>query len=90
LQLNTHIPALAELLQVRARQKMLDAFGDSLIDAINSVTGRLHTSFLVAGAHSGRFTARGPNLQQSPKLREAGFRKIFAAPPRQLVMAFVR
>jgi DNA polymerase I len=88
LQLNTHIPALAELLQVRARQKMLDAFGDSLIDAINSVTGRLHTSFLVADAHSGRFTARGPNLQQSPKLREAGFRKIFAAPPRQLVMAF--
>jgi DNA polymerase I len=76
LQLNTHIPALAELLQVRARQKMLDAFGDSLIDAINSVTGRLHTSFLVAGAHSGRFTARGPNLQQSPKLREAGFRNI--------------
>ena len=87
LQLNNHLPALNELLQVRALQKLIDAFGDSLIDAINPVTGRLHTNFLIAGACSGRFTARGPNLQQMPKLREAGFRKIFAAPAGQLVMA---
>ena len=87
LQLNTHLPAIAELLQVRAMQKMLNAFGDSLLEAINPVTGRIHASFLIAGAHSGRFTARGPNLQQSPKQREAGFRKIFAAPVGQLVMA---
>ena len=88
LQINSgDIPALAELLQVRALQKMIDAFGESLLEAINPVTGRLHTSFLIAGASTGRFAARGPNLQQSPKQREAGFRKIFAAPPGQLVMA---
>ena len=87
LQLNSNLPALAELLQVRALQKLIDAFGESLIEAINPVTGRLHTSFLIAGASTGRFAARGPNLQQSPKQREAGFRKIFAAPPDQLVMA---
>jgi DNA polymerase I len=87
LQLNTHLPAIAELLHVRALQKMINAFGDSLLEAINPVTGRIHASFLIAGAHSGRFTARGPNLQQSPKQREAGFRKIFAAPVGQLVMA---
>jgi DNA polymerase I len=87
LQLNSDVPALTELLQVRSLQKLIDAFGESLIEAINPVTGRLHTSFLIAGAKSGRFTARGPNLQQSPKQREAGFRKIFAAPPGQLVMA---
>jgi DNA polymerase I len=87
LQLNNHLPALAELLQVRALQKLLDAFGDGLIDAINPVTGRLHTNFLITGACSGRFTARGPNLQQMPKQREADFRKIFAAPAGQLVMA---
>ena len=80
LQLNSHLPALAELLQVRALQKLIDAFGESLIDAVNPVTGRLHTSFLIAGASTGRFSARGPNLQQMPKRREAGFRKIFAAP----------
>lgn len=87
LQLNSHLPALAELLQMRALQKLIDAFGDSLIDAINPVTGRLHTNFLIAGASTGRFSARGPNLQQMPKRREAGFRKIFAAPKGQLVMA---
>ena len=87
LRINSNLPALAELLQVRALQKMLDAFGESLLEAINPVTGRLHTSFLIAGASTGRFAARGPNLQQSPKQREAGFRKIFAAPPGQLVMA---
>ena len=53
LQLNTHLPALAELLQVRALQKLIDAFGESLIEAINPVTGRLHTSFLIAGAKHG-------------------------------------
>ncbi len=87
LQLNSDLPALAELLQVRASQKLIDAFGESLIEAINPVTGRLHTNFLITGACSGRFTARGPNLQQMPKQREESFRKIFAAPPGQLVMA---
>jgi DNA polymerase-1 len=87
LQLNNHLPALAELLQVRALQKLLSAFGENLIEAINPVTGRLHTNFIIAGASSGRFSARGPNLQQMPKQREAGFRKIFAAPIGQVVMA---
>ena len=87
LQLNRHIPALSELLRVRALQKLIDAFGESLIEAINPVTGRLHTNFLITGARSGRFSARGPNLQQMPKQREAGFRKIFAAPAGWLVMA---
>jgi DNA polymerase I len=87
LQLNSHVPALAQLLQVRALQKLINAFGDSLIEAINPVTGRLHTSFLIAGASTGRFAARGPNLQQMPKRRESGFRKIFAAPAGQLVLA---
>ena len=87
LQLNNHLPAIAELLQVRALQKLINSFGDSLIEAVNPVTGRLHTSFLIAGASSGRFAARGINLQQMPKRREAGFRKIFSAPERQLVMA---
>ena len=87
LQLNNHLPALTELLQVRALQKLINAFGNSLIEAINPVTGRLHTSFLIAGASTGRFAARAVNLQQMPKRREAGFRKIFAAPAGKLVMA---
>jgi DNA polymerase I-like protein with 3'-5' exonuclease and polymerase domains len=59
LQLNDHLPALTELLHVRALQKLINAFGESLIDAINPITGRLHTSFLIAGAAWGPFAARG-------------------------------
>jgi DNA polymerase-1 len=87
LQLNTHLPGIAELLQVRALRKLIEAFGDSLVEAINPVTGRLHASFPIAGASTGRFSARGPNLQQMPKGRQKGFRRIFAAPVGQLIMA---
>ena len=87
LQLSSHLPGIAELLQVRALRKLIGSFGDTLISAINPVTGRLHASFLIAGASTGRFAARGPNLQQMPKARQRGFRKIFAAPPGQVVMA---
>ena len=87
LQLNGDLPAIDELLKVRALRKMIEAFGDNLIKAVNPVTGRLHTSFMIAGASTGRFSARGPNLQQMPKGKQKGFRKIFAAPAGQLVMA---
>ena len=87
LQLNSHLPAIDELLKVRALRKMIEAFGEGLIGAINPVTGRLHASFLIAGASTGRFAARGPNLQQMPKSRQKGFRRIFAASRGQLVMA---
>jgi DNA polymerase I len=87
LQLHAHLPAIAELLQVRVLRKLIEAFGNSLTAAINPVTGRLHASFLIAGASTGRFSARGPNLQQMPKGRQKGFRRIFAAPTGRLVMA---
>ncbi len=87
LQLNADLPAIDELLKVRALRKLIEAFGDNLINAVSPVTGRLHTSFLIAGASTGRFSARGPNLQQMPKGKQKGFRRIFAAPAGQLVMA---
>lgn len=87
LELNAHLPGISDLLKVRTAQKMIGSFGDNLIEAVNPVTGRLHASFLVAGASTGRFSARGPNLQQMPKSRQKDFRKIFAAPPGHLVMA---
>jgi DNA polymerase I-like protein with 3'-5' exonuclease and polymerase domains len=87
LQLNRGLPGIAALMRVRSLEKLISSFGESLIEEINPVTGRLHGSFLIAGASTGRFSARGPNLQQMPKRTEKGFRRIFAAPPGQLVMA---
>jgi DNA polymerase I len=87
LQLNADLPAVSELLEVRRLEKLIQAFGQGLIDEINPITGRVHASFLPAGASTGRFSSRGPNLQQMPKNRLAGFRKIFRAPEGRLLMA---
>jgi DNA polymerase I-like protein with 3'-5' exonuclease and polymerase domains len=87
LQFNADLPGIDELLKVRALRKLIEAFGDNLINAVNPVTGRLHTSFMIAGASTGRFSARGPNLQRMPKSKQKGFRKIFVAPAGQLMMA---
>ena len=69
------------------RKKLLDAFGEGLLDRINPVTGRLHTSFLLAGARTGRLASAGPNIQQMPKSKSKDFRRIFVAPPGQLFLA---
>ena len=87
LQLNSGMPGIAELMRVRSLEKLISSFGESLIEKIHPVTGRLHASFLIAGASTGRFSARSPNLQQMPKRTEKGFRRIFAAPSGQVVMA---
>ncbi len=58
-----------------------------LTGLVNPVTGRLHANFLIAGASTSRFSANRPNLQQMPKAKLKGFRKIFPAPPGQLIMA---
>ena len=87
LQINSHLPGIPELLAVRSLERLINAFGEDLIKAINPVTGRLHSSFLIAGARTGRFSARDPNLQQMPKRKWKEFRRIFAASPGQVVMA---
>ena len=87
LMLNQHLPGVGELLQVRSSEKLLGAFGDGLLDRINPITGRLHTSFLLAGARTGRLASAGPNIQQMPKSKSKDFRRIFVAPPGQLFLA---
>ena len=43
------------------------SFGLSLLDKINPLTNRLHTSLQIAQAKSGRFSSKGPNLQNIPR-----------------------
>ena len=69
-------------------RKLLGAFGSALLDKVHPITGRLHPGFLVAGARTGRFSSRNPNLQQMPKRQLKAFRNSFTAPPgRVLVVA---
>ena len=79
LKLNRYIPALNELLALRAVKTMSSTFGESLLERLNATTGRLHPSFRIASALGGRFSCAGPNIQQAPA-RDPVFRSIFKAP----------
>jgi DNA polymerase-1 len=72
-------PAIRALLTLRAMDKLHSTFGENLAGQVSAVTGRLHPSFIVAGAKTGRFTCREPNLQQIPKHTAPGLRSAFVA-----------
>ncbi|OGY20972.1 MAG: hypothetical protein A2113_01560 [Candidatus Woykebacteria bacterium GWA1_44_8] len=70
-------PLAKSLLEYRAYEKMITAFGETILEKINSVTGRLHPDFIQLGADTGRFACNNPNLQQIPT--DSGFRSCFIA-----------
>jgi DNA polymerase-1 len=75
-----HNPAIRPLLQMRAKESLLNKFGASLLAAITPSTGRIHAHFNVAATKSGRWSCERPNLQAIPNSHSApGFRQIFCA-----------
>ena len=79
-------PAVAKLIEYRAAQKALSSYGDSLLNHIHPVTGRIHAEFRQIGATGGRMSCSDPNLQQVPNTKE--YRSCFKAPSgRKLVIA---
>jgi len=80
------LPGAALLVQFSAREQLRSNFGDKLLARIRPQTGRLHGSFLIAKAKSGRFSSSNPNMQNIP--RDEALRSVFvAAPGQQLVVA---
>ena len=63
------------LLEYRGYEKLISAFGQTILDKINPVSGRLHPNFQQIGADTGRFSCSNPNLQQIPSTAE--FRDCF-------------
>jgi DNA polymerase-1 len=59
------------LLEYREHEKLIKAFGESLLDKISKVTHRLHPDFNQCATATGRFSASNPNVQQIPS-RGAG------------------
>lgn len=64
----------ARVLDYRQLQKLKSTYTDALQDHINPETGRVHTSYVIAGANTGRLASTDPNLQNIPIRTEEGRR----------------
>jgi len=62
------------VLDYRQLQKLKSTYTDALQDHINPETGRVHTSYSIAGANTGRLASTDPNLQNIPVRTEEGRR----------------
>ncbi|MBQ27551.1 MAG: DNA polymerase I [Nitrospiraceae bacterium] len=65
------------VMEWRQISKLRSTYADALIGQINPRTGRIHTSYSMAGAFTGRLSSTDPNLQNIPVRTEEG-RKIRA------------
>ncbi len=62
------------VLDWRQLSKLKSTYTDALQEHINAETGRVHTSYLIAGANTGRLASTDPNLQNIPVRTEEGRR----------------
>ncbi len=77
------------LLDWRTLSKLKSTYTDALREAIDSETGRVHTSFSMAAAQTGRLSSSDPNLQNIPIRTEEGrkIREAFIAEPGHVLIA---
>ncbi len=77
------------LLEHRALSKLKSTYTDKLPGLINTVTGRIHTSYRQAVAATGRLSSSDPNLQNIPIRTEEGrrIRQAFVAPESHTILA---
>jgi DNA polymerase-1 len=59
-------PIARKVLEWRQLAKLKSTYTDALQQAINPETGRVHTSYSLVGAQTGRLSSTDPNLQNIP------------------------
>ncbi len=79
----------ARVLDYRQLQKLKSTYTDALQEHINPDTGRVHTSYSIAGANTGRLASTDPNLQNIPVRTEEGrrIREAFVAEPGKVLVS---
>jgi len=79
----------ARVLDWRQIQKLKSTYTDALQTYVNLRTGRIHTSFAMTGASTGRLASSDPNLQNIPIRTEEGrkLRGAFVAPEGALLLS---
>ena len=77
------------ILDWRQLSKLKGTYTDNLVAAINPTTGRVHTSYKLAAATTGRLASEEPNLQNIPVRTEEGrkIRKCFIAEPGHVLIS---
>ena len=77
------------ILEWRQLQKLKSTYADALLTEINPETGRVHTSFAMAIASTGRLSSNDPNLQNIPIRTEEGsrIRQAFIAEPGHVLVS---
>ena len=78
-----------KVLEWRQLSKLKSTYTDALQAAINPATGRVHTSYSLVGAQTGRLSSTDPNLQNIPIRTEIGrqIRDAFVAEPGNVLLA---
>ncbi|HWB50462.1 MAG TPA: DNA polymerase I [Stellaceae bacterium] len=77
-QLSPLHPVPAQVLEWRQLTKLKSTYADALVDEIDAEDQRVHTTYALTVAATGRFSSNDPNLQNIPVRTEEG-RKIRAA-----------
>ena len=77
------------VLDWRQLSKLKSTYTDALQDHINKETGRVHTSYSITGASTGRLASTDPNLQNIPIRSEEGrrIREAFVAEEGKVLVA---
>ncbi|MGB8815505.1 MAG: DNA polymerase I, partial [Paracoccaceae bacterium] len=78
-----------KVLDWRQLSKLKSTYTDALQDHINPETGRVHTSYSLTGAVTGRLASTDPNLQNIPVRSEEGrrIREAFVAPKGRVLVS---
>lgn len=83
------VPIARKVLEWRQLAKLKSTYTDALQEQINAKTGRVHTSYSLVGAQTGRLSSTDPNLQNIPIRTETGrqIRDAFIAAPGHVLIA---
>ena len=79
----------SKVLEWRQLTKLRSTYTEALQAAINPDTGRVHTSYSLVGAQTGRLSSTDPNLQNIPIRTEIGrqIRDCFVAEPGHVLLS---
>lgn len=86
---NDDEPIAQKVVDWRQLSKLKSTYTDALQEQINAKTGRVHTSYSLSGAQTGRLSSTEPNLQNIPIRTEIGrqIRQAFVAAPGNVILA---